>query len=205
VQHDLLERIARKMAAITIGDSLSHHSSMGPLVHSGHLQHVGEAMQRYQDMGGELRRYGELPELGGWFIQPTIVCGLKPELTLEEIFGPVATLHCFSNDAEAIALANQTPFGLAAYVFGEEEHSWRVARGIRAGITKINGVSMLNLNPQAPRPAWGLSGLGDEGTRETFEFFRGSRLIGVAGRPDVGGPHSGGPHSGGPAQGAEHD
>jgi acyl-CoA reductase-like NAD-dependent aldehyde dehydrogenase len=111
---------------------------------------------------------------------------LNPELTLEEIFGPVATVHTFASDEQALALSNQTPYGLAAYVFGEESHCWKVARGIRAGITKINGVTMLNLNPLAPRPAWGLSGLGDEGSRETFEFFRGSRLIGVAARPGAG-------------------
>ena len=115
-------------------------------------------------------------------MQPTLVCGLNPELTIEEIFGPVAAVHSFADDAAAVALANQTPYGLAAYVFGEEQHAWKIARQIRTGMTKINGVTMLNLNPQAPRPAWGLSGLGDEGTRETFEFFRGSRLIGVADR-----------------------
>ena len=68
-------------------------------------------------------------------------------------------------------------------------HAPEIARGIRTGITKINGVTMLNLNPAAPRPAWGLSGLGDEGTRETFEFFRGSRLIGTAARPGELGQH----------------
>jgi phenylacetaldehyde dehydrogenase len=56
---------------------------------------------------------------------------------------------------------------------------------LRTGLIKINAVTMLNLHPLAPRPAWGLSGLGDEGTLETFEFFRGSRVSGVAGRPGL--------------------
>jgi acyl-CoA reductase-like NAD-dependent aldehyde dehydrogenase len=180
----LLEQVAEKMQSVRIGHSLSHDSSMGPLVHSAHRDHVSESVQKYAAMGGEVLTYCELPDLKGWFMQPTLVCGLAPELTLEETFGPVATVHCFSSDDEAVALANQTPYGLAAYVFGDEDHSWQVARRIRTGITKINGVTMLNLNPAAPRPAWGLSGLGDEGTRETFEFFRGSRLIGVAARPE---------------------
>ena len=179
----LLELVAQKLGRVKIGSSLSHDSQMGPLVHSGHREHVLEALHRYQSMGAELLRCGELPALDGWFMQPTLVTGLKPELTLEEIFGPVAVVHSFSSDEEAVALANQTPCGLAAYVFGEEEHAWSVARGIVTGITKINGVTLLNLNPSAPRPAWGLSGCGDEGSRETFEFFRGARLIGVAARP----------------------
>ncbi len=183
VELPLLGLVEEKLQQVRIGSSLSHESDMGPLVHAGHLEHVREAIQRYEVMGAGIIRCGDLPDLEGWFLQPTLVTGLNPELTTEEIFGPVAAVHSFSTDDDAVALANQTPYGLAAYVFGEEDHAWTVARGIRTGITKINGVTMLNLNPAAPRPAWGLSGLGDEGTRETFEFFRGSRLIGVAAKP----------------------
>jgi phenylacetaldehyde dehydrogenase len=182
-QEELLELVSEKLSRVKIGSSLDPESQMGPLVHEAHRKQVLEATERYRAMGAELRHYGELPQLDGWFAQPTLVLGLSPELTLEEIFGPVACVHNFASDEEAAMLANQTPYGLAAYVFGEESHAWEVARRVRTGMTKINGVTMLNLNPTAPRPAWGLSGLGDEGTRETFEFFRGSRLIGVADRP----------------------
>jgi phenylacetaldehyde dehydrogenase len=183
VQAELLEKIAGRMRCLVMGNSLSAESDMGPLAHAAHREHVLAQIDQYRAQGAGAIRYGELPELGGWFVQPTLVTGLAPEQTLEEVFGPVAALHSFGDDEEALALANQTPYGLAAYVFGDEEHGWEVARGIRAGNTKINGVSMLNLNPQAPRPAWGLSGLGEEGTRETMEFFRGHRLIGTAGVP----------------------
>jgi acyl-CoA reductase-like NAD-dependent aldehyde dehydrogenase len=183
VEQQLLHLVQEKLNAVRIGSSMSHDSQMGPLVHSGHREHVVDAIHRYELMGAGILRCGTLPDLEGWFLQPTLVTGLNPALTLDEVFGPVAVVHSFCGDDEAVALANQTPYGLAAYVFGDEEHSWSVAKRIRTGITKINGVTMLNLNPTAPRPAWGLSGLGDEGTRETFEFFRGSRLIGVADRP----------------------
>jgi acyl-CoA reductase-like NAD-dependent aldehyde dehydrogenase len=181
LEEELLETVTAKLDEVVIGSSLSPLSEMGPLVHRGHLEHVEAALERFADLSGEVRRYGVLPALGGWFMQPSLVHGLQPEQTLEEVFGPVSVVHSFTSDEEAVVLANQTPYGLAAYVYGEESHAWRVARGIRTGITKINGVSLLNLNPAAPRPAWGLSGLGDEGSRETFEFFRGSRLTGVAG------------------------
>jgi phenylacetaldehyde dehydrogenase len=187
VQEELLAGLAKRMERLVIGSSLEEGSDMGPLAHAGHREHVLARVEHYLEQGAEVIRYGELPPLAGWFVQPALVTGLAPEQTLEELFGPVAALHSFSDDEEALVLANQTRFGLAAYVFGEESHSWEVARRIRTGNTKINGVSMLNLNPQAPRPAWGLSGLGDEGTRETMEFFRGHRLIGVAGLPGVSG------------------
>lgn len=182
IAEPLLERVETQLQALRIGNSLEDASQMGPLAHEAHRKRVAEAVERYLALGADLLRGGELPALGGWFFQPTIVTGLAPEHTLKEVFGPVGAAHVFADDEEAVRLANQTPYGLAAYIFGAEEHSWRVARQIRAGLVKINGAGLLGLNPMAPRPAWGLSGLGDEGTRETFEFFRGSRLIGVAGK-----------------------
>lgn len=179
----LIEAVRLRLKTVRIGNALDADSTMGPVVHRGHLQHIREALARYRALGAEVIAESTLPELQGNFIAPTLLTGLQSGDALEEIFGPVATVHTFESDEEAIQQANETPFGLAAYVFGEEQHALQVARGIRAGNIKINAVSMLNLHPLAPRPAWGLSGLGDEGVRETFEFFRGTRLIGVAGRP----------------------
>ncbi len=182
----LLSAVKARLAKVKLGHVMDEASTMGPVVHEGHYSLIKQAIAHYESLGGQCLQATALPELEGYFIAPTLITGLKAEQASEEIFGPVATVHTFSNDAEAIAQANGTPFGLAAYVFGDEQHAWRVASGIRAGNIKINAVSMLNLNPMAPRPAWGLSGLGDEGVVETFEFFRGTRIIGVAGKPDNG-------------------
>ena len=187
LQQELLEGVLQRLATVRLGSSLDENSAMGPLVSQPHRDMVDSHVQQYQKLGGELHQSTPLPELAGWFYPPTLITGLAPEATLEEVFGPVATVHVFDDDEGAVALANQTPFGLAAYVFGEEQHAWSVATQLRAGLIKINAVSMLNLHPQAPRPAWGLSGLGDEGTVETFEFFRGTRVLGVAGRPELAG------------------
>ena len=183
LQDTLLAAVLARLAKIKIGSSMSEASEMGPLVSRGHRDHVSQQAQRLKSLGGTLHAAGTLPSLPGWFYPPTLVTGLAPADTIEEIFGPVAVVHAFESDEEAIALANGAPYGLAAYVFGEEQHAWRVARRVRAGLIKLNAVTMLNLHPQAPRPAWGLSGLGDEGTHETFEFFRGTRVTGVAARP----------------------
>ena len=184
VQETLLDKVRHRLANVVLGDSRDEESTMGPLVHKGHLAHVQSAVAAYQALGAELIQTTVLPDLEGNFFPPTLITGLRGEQALEEIFGPVATVHSFANEEEAIELANQTPFGLAAYVFGTEEKAWQVAKQIRAGVIKINDVTMLNLHALSPRPAWGLSGLGDEGGRETFEFFRGSRVIGVAARPE---------------------
>ena len=181
LEAELLERIKQKLARLSLGDALDPDSAMGPLAHRRHRQLIERQVAALRDKGGVIHQCTPLPALGGWFYPPTVITGLRPDDTVEEIFGPVACLHSFEDDEQAVRLANQTPYGLAAYVFGDEGHCWQVARKIRAGVTKINAVTLLNLSPEAPRPAWGLSGLGDEGTRETFEFFRGTRVIGVAG------------------------
>ncbi len=181
----LLEAIASRLSQIRLGHVLDVDSDMGPVVHKGHYELIKQAVAHYESIGGTARSWSALPDLAGYFIAPTLITGLDAAQASEEIFGPVATVHTFSDDAQAVAQANGTPFGLAAYVFGAEPHAWMVASGIRAGNIKINAVSMLNLNPMAPRPAWGLSGLGDEGVVETFEFFRGTRIIGVAGKPEL--------------------
>lgn len=183
LQKPLLDGVLHHLSTLRLGSSLDVASEMGPLVSRGHLEHVVAQVKELQAQGGVVHQSTALPAMAGWFHPPTLITGLAPEATLEEIFGPVATVHAFDTDEEVIAFANQTPFGLAAYVFGEEPHAWAVAQRVRAGLIKLNAVTMLNLHPQAPRPAWGLSGLGDEGTFETYEFFRGTRVIGVAARP----------------------
>ncbi len=106
--------------------------------------------------------------------------GVATEATQHEIFGPVAAVHRVHSDAEAIAVANGTPYGLEGYVFaGDVERGLSVARQVRAGGVKVNGSTMLSLNLFAPRPAWGLSGQGQEGTLETLLFFTNPRVVGV--------------------------
>src|SRR5690606_17186944 len=112
-------------------------SQMGPLVHQGHFQHVQQRVADYAKQGGNIIQTTPLPaQLTGWFHPPTLITGLEGEQCLEETFGPVATVHTFNTDQQACELANQTVYGLAAYVFGAEPHAWQVARRLRAGVIK---------------------------------------------------------------------
>ena len=98
------------------------------------------------------------------------------------MFGPVATVHTYETVDEAVALANDTPFGLEGYVVGTDaEAALAVARQVRAGEVKVNGSTIMSLHLMTPRPAWGLSGMGEEGIVETIRIFTGARVVGVEG------------------------
>ncbi len=178
---DLLDRVLAQLADVRLGHSLAPDSQMGPMVHSGHLQHLRD---RIAALGGQPHSATPLPDLPGNFLAPTLVTGVPPEDAVHEIFGPVATVHPVASIAEAIAVANGTPYGLEGYVVGtDEDAALAVAQQVRAGGVKVNGVSPLSLHLMAPRPAWGLSGLGAEGTTETITFFTNERVVGVEGFP----------------------
>ena len=188
VKEQLLERVVQRLSAVTLGHSLSEKSDMGPLIHQQQYDSVQAEIVRLQSLGGRVIRATALPDLDGYFVAPTLVDGCAPADTVEEIFGPVATVHSFDTDAQALQLANGTPYGLAAYVYsGNEERAFTFGRQIRTGGVKINGYSLLSLNGSAPRGAWGLSGLGEEGTGQSIDFFTGARVVGVSGQDPIGG------------------
>ena len=184
IADELLTLVLGRLAELRLGDSLSPESQMGPMVHSRHRDLLQSRIDALVALGGTVHATTPLPDdpalAGGNWLAPTLVSGVRSEDATEEIFGPVASVHTFATDAEAVALANGTPFGLEGYVFGgDEERAMRLARQVRAGGVKVNGSTMLSLNLFAPRPAWGLSGQGEEGTVETITFFTNPRVVGV--------------------------
>ncbi len=178
---ELMEHALDALAAVEVGNALEETSQMGPLAHVAHRKHIENAVDELQLRGGTIHQVTPLPDSGGTFFAPTLVTQVEPTDTLQEIFGPVAAVHTFQTNEEAVQLANQTPYGLGGYVFGEQERALSVARQMETGGVKVNGVGLIGLHPMAPRPAWKLSGFGEEGTAETFNFFMGRRVVGVAG------------------------
>ncbi|GIV83886.1 MAG: hypothetical protein KatS3mg052_0893 [Candidatus Roseilinea sp.] len=182
IVNDLLARALDRLRRVRLGDSLSPESDMGPLIHSRHKAKVEAQLQALIERGGQAHHSTPLPDLSGHFLAPTLVTGVRAEDATEEIFGPVATVHTFATEDEALRLANGTPYGLEAYVFTRDEaRGLALGRRIHAGGVKVNGSSMLSLNLFAPRPAWGWSGFAEEGTIETFRFFCGTRVVGAEG------------------------
>ena len=183
IQDQVVKAALEKFKALNVGDAMSIESQLGPLANAAHQGRIKDAVDALKAKGGVAHHSAPTPESGGYYLSPTLITGVSPEETLEEIFGPVATVHTFSTDEEAVQLANQTPYGLGGYVYSKDEsHAMEIARKMNTGGVKVNGVSLLELNVDAPRPAWGLSGFGEEGTLETFDVFCGKSVVGVAGK-----------------------
>ncbi len=187
VKAALLERVADALGKIRLGNSLEEASDMGPMIHQQQYDSVMSAIDSLEASGGESLTSTPLPQLPGYFIPPTLVDGCTPDVTREEIFGPVAAVHSFDTESEALQLANGTDYGLAAYVYSRDEaRAFAFARRLRTGGVKINGYSLLSLS-SAPRGAWGISGLGEEGAAESITFFTGARTVGLSPQDPVGG------------------
>ena len=179
---EYLAAIHAALADVTVGDPFDPATTMGPIVHSEHLAQLTASVETARGAGATVVAPTSLPDAPGNWLAPTLLVGLAPDATCEEMFGPVAAVHTWTDVDEAVAIANGTGHGLEAYVLGADtDAALAVARRIRAGEVKVNGVSPMNLHPMAPRPAFGLSGMHDEGTVETIEFFGGHRVVGVEG------------------------
>lgn len=180
----VLERIGERLAELKVGDPLDQETQFGPMVHPGHLAQLRAGIEERVAAGGTPVASTPLPEGEGNFLAPTLITGVPSEAAQHELFGPVATVHTYADDRtdDAVALANGTPFGLEGYVIGTDtEAALAVARQVRAGEVKVNGSTIMSLHLMTPRPAWGLSGMGEEGTVETIRIFTGARVVGVEG------------------------
>jgi phenylacetaldehyde dehydrogenase len=179
---EYLDATLAALSAVQIGDPFAADVAMGPIVSSEHLAHLQGRVAQFASAGARVFAPATLPDAPGNWMSPTLVDGIDPANSAEEMFGPMAAVHTYSTLDDAVALANGTEYGLEAYVVGADvEAAMRVARRVRAGGVKVNGVSPMSLNLMAPRPAFGISGIAEEGTAETILFFAGNRVVGVEG------------------------
>jgi len=175
--HDrFLERLAERTAAIRLGDPMDEATQMGPLVSAAQHARVMGFIETGRAEGARLVHGGNVPALqgleAGCYVEPTIFADVTDEMTLarEEIFGPVLSLLRFHDEAEAIARANATPYGLAAGVFTADlARGHRVAHALQAGIVWIN---QYNLTPvEIPFGGVKASGLGRENALAALENY----------------------------------
>ena len=165
-------RFAEATAALKVGNGLEPDVDQGPLFDKGTLHkceaHVADAVAK----GGRVLSGGERHALGGLYYQPTALADVTPEMAIftEETFGPVAPITPFRTEEEAIALANDSPFGLAAYLFTRNlGRSWRVTEALEYSMVALNTARMTG----APVPFGGIkqSGQGREGGHQGLEEF----------------------------------
>ncbi|SMQ14171.1 succinate-semialdehyde dehydrogenase / glutarate-semialdehyde dehydrogenase [Streptomyces sp. Ag82_O1-12] len=157
-------RLAARMAALTVGDGTEPGTDVGPLIDVTGRSKAHDLVQDAVKRGATILTGGELPEGPGCFYPPTVLTGIAPESQIidTEIFGPVAAIHTFDTEDEAVTAANDTEFGLAAYLFTQNlDRALRVAERLESGMIGLN--TGLVSNPAAPFGGIKQSGLGREG------------------------------------------
>jgi succinate-semialdehyde dehydrogenase len=166
------ERFAARVAALTVGNGLEDGVEQGPLMNPAAVDkcqaHVADAVAK----GAQLLAGGGRHRLGGLFFQPTVLGGVTPDMAIfrEETFGPVAPLTRFHSEAEAIALANDTIYGLAAYVCTRDlGRTFRVGEALEYGMVGVNTAKITG--PPIPFGGVKQSGLGREGSRYGLDDY----------------------------------
>lgn len=171
------DRLVSGAQALTVGDPLSEDTDQGALIGEHHMRKVLGAIEQSRGDGGTVLCGGERVRPGGrcadgFFVAPTLIEGLGPACALnqDEIFGPVASLMPFDTEEEALAIANGTPFGLAASVFSQDvTRCHRVAAQLQSGLVWINTWMLRDL--RTPMGGVKQSGVGREGGVEAMRFF----------------------------------
>lgn len=180
MQEPLMSAMRSRLARMRIGRHDDPDADIGPLVHEGHRVRLDDEIRRLQEIGAKVDVVGTVPELSGWFWAPRLVSDIEPGECIEEMFGPVITFHTYESESQALESANDSPYGLAAYVFGSDiDHAMEVGSDLRYGEVKVNGTSILDLSPKSVQSFWRCSGIGGHGDDDVFAFFSGSQIVGV--------------------------
>ena len=159
-------RLVNTITDLPVGDGRDPAAKIGPLIDAAAIAKVQEHLRDASERGGRIVAGGSLAPAGGTFFEPTIVLDVHGAMlmTREETFGPVAGLQRFATEAEAIALANDSPFGLASYVYTRDiGRVWRMSEELESGMVGVNtGIISTEI---APFGGMKQSGLGREGSR----------------------------------------
>jgi succinate-semialdehyde dehydrogenase/glutarate-semialdehyde dehydrogenase len=171
--HDaFVEKLVNATAALKVGPGDQAGVEIGPVIDDKAVAKVEAHIADAVDKGAVVRAGGERSSLGGRFFTPTVLSGVTADMivTDEETFGPLAPVIRFKDEAEVIAQANDSPFGLAAYFYaGDMSRIWRVGEAIEAGIVGVNtGIISTEVAPFGGVKA---SGLGREGSRYGIEDY----------------------------------
>ncbi|MGH8290048.1 MAG: 5-carboxymethyl-2-hydroxymuconate semialdehyde dehydrogenase [Steroidobacteraceae bacterium] len=178
-----IERVAERVARLKVGHPLDPATEIGPLIHARHLDKVLSYFRIAQEDGALTRVGGGRVESlkPGLYVQPTLFVGATNTMRVarEEIFGPVLTAIPFDDEAEALRVANETSYGLTAYVWtADTGRALRMAHGVDAGMVWVNSEN----NRHLPTPFGGMkaSGIGRDGGDYSFDFYMETKNICMA-------------------------
>ena len=172
IYDDFAARLTDEVKKLVCGDGMEEGVTQGPLINTQALEKVETHVADAREKGAELLAGGKPHELGGTFYEPTVLGAATSDMQIfhEETFGPVAPLFRFKTEEEAVALANDTAYGLAAYVYTRDlARSWRVSEALEYGIVAVN--SGIFSTEAAPFGGMKESGIGREGAKYGMEEF----------------------------------
>jgi succinate-semialdehyde dehydrogenase/glutarate-semialdehyde dehydrogenase len=180
VESEFTEKFTRKMAALKVGNGLDKDVDVGPLVNADTRDKVVHFVDDALAKGAELKLGGKKPEGKGFFYPPTVLTNVPDtaECLRDEIFGPVAMIQTFTDQDEVIARANDTEYGLVAYLYTEDlKRGLQVSEKLEYGMIGLN--RGLVSDPAAPFGGVKQSGLGREGGHEGMLEFMETQYISV--------------------------
>ena len=193
IREPLLEKLGERTRRIKLGDPQSPDTEMGPIAFKEQLDKVKYYCQKGLEEGGKLVAGGRQPAgeslTHGYFFEPTIFRDVSNSMTIarEEIFGPVLAVLAFKDEDDAVAIANDTAFGLGAGIWTQNiQRAHRVARAIRAGTVWINNYRMLSF--ASPFGGFKASGYGREGGLEALREYTHVKSVWVELSDDIGDP-----------------
>jgi succinate-semialdehyde dehydrogenase/glutarate-semialdehyde dehydrogenase len=181
VAEEFAARLGRRMSALKIGAGIANGVQVGPLVNRAAVDKVEELVKDAVSRGATVLTGGGRPDPQGCFYEPTVLTEVPPEATLlrEEIFGPVAPVVTFDDEDEAIRLANDTEYGLVAYLYtGDLARGLRVSERLEAGMVGLN--RGLVSDPAAPFGGVKQSGIGREGGHEGILDYLEAKYVAVS-------------------------
>lgn len=171
VRDEFLARFEAACDAHVLGDPRAEETTISPMIHPDHLDRVEGFVERAGAEGHRILRGGGRLE-DGWFFEPTLIepSSNEAEIVQNEVFGPVLTIQAFADEAEAVALANSTAYGLSGLIYTSSlGRADRVGRAVRGGTVWVNTFLVRDLT--APFGGMGVSGIGREGGDYALDFY----------------------------------
>lgn len=171
-------KLSEAMASLKVGPGMEEGVTLGPVINERAVDDMTQIVEQTTSKGAHVQTGGRRPDRPGFFFEPTVLTeiGQDDPILATEVFGPIAPVITFSSEEEAVRLANDTIYGLAAYLYsGDLRRAMRVAEAIEAGMVGVN--RGLISDPAAPFGGVKESGLGREGSHEGMMEFLETKYI----------------------------